>query len=51
MQVINPRKILLHRIQQMLDKLQYRMAFLEMRRHRLTFNLIYNHNPQVRVII
>uniref|UniRef100_A0A183CMB6 Elongator complex protein 1 n=1 Tax=Globodera pallida TaxID=36090 RepID=A0A183CMB6_GLOPA len=46
LEVIHPRPILLERLKRWLDAKEWSKAFVEMRRHRIDLNLLYDHNPK-----
>ncbi|KAL3090813.1 hypothetical protein niasHS_007188 [Heterodera schachtii] len=46
LEVIHPRPILLERLKLCLDAREWSKAFVEMRRHRIDLNLLYDHNPK-----
>lgn len=50
LETICPRALVLSEVRRNLDSLEFGVAFRCMREHRLNFNLIYDHNPQVRSI-
>eukprot|EP00049_Salpingoeca_infusionum_P014342 m.268011 g.268011 ORF g.268011 m.268011 type:complete len:1408 (-) comp15650_c0_seq1:323-4546(-) len=45
LEAIFPRALVLHRVKDLLDNKQYRSAFLMLRKHRMSLNLLYDHNP------
>lgn len=47
LELIHPRDIVIENLKNLLDVKLWRKAFLEMRRHRVDLNLIYDHNPKV----
>ncbi|XP_071794308.1 elongator complex protein 1-like isoform X2 [Asterias amurensis] len=46
LETIHPRPLVLSAIKKLLDTLRYREAFLIMKRHRINWNLFYDHNPK-----
>lgn len=47
LETIHPRSLLIHKIKNLLNNLDFNAALKEMRRHRINTNLIYDHNPEV----
>ena len=47
LETISPRALVLSSVKKSLDQLDFRTAFLTMRKHRINLNLIYDHNPEV----
>ncbi|XP_022111138.1 elongator complex protein 1-like [Acanthaster planci] len=46
LETIHPRALVLSAIKKLLDSLKYQEAFLVMKRHRINWNLFYDHNPK-----
>ncbi|XP_077988781.1 elongator complex protein 1-like isoform X3 [Glandiceps talaboti] len=47
LEAIHPRALMLSAVKNHLEALQYKQAFIAMRKHRINMNLIYDHNPEV----
>ena len=47
LETVFPRALVLSSVRRNLDSLRFREAFLDMRKHRINLNLMYDHNPQV----
>ncbi|XP_068740348.1 elongator complex protein 1-like [Montipora capricornis] len=47
LETIHPRSLVLSYLQKCLDGLNYRDAFIAMRRHRINLNLIHDHNSKL----
>ncbi|KAJ7339625.1 hypothetical protein OS493_006030 [Desmophyllum pertusum] len=47
LETIHPGSLVLSYLQKCLDSLQYRDAFIAMRRHRINLNLIHDHNSKL----
>ncbi|XP_067016133.1 elongator complex protein 1-like [Acropora muricata] len=47
LETIHPRSLVLSYLQKCLDGLQYRDAFIAMRRHRINLNLMHDHNSKL----
>ncbi|XP_067666360.1 elongator complex protein 1-like [Haliotis asinina] len=47
LEVIHPRALVLSAVRKYLDRLQYKDAFLAMRKHRINMNLMYDHDPKM----
>ena len=51
LETIHPRPLVLSAIKKLLDTLRYQEAFIIMKRHRINWNLFYDHNPKVNIHI
>ena len=49
LETIHPRALVLSAAKKLLDKLEYQKAFDLLRRHRISMNLLCDHNPKVGV--
>lgn len=47
LEVISPRDLVLAELKTHLDAKNWETAYLEMRRHRVATDLLYDHNPKV----
>lgn len=47
LELIHPRSLVVSYLKFLLNNFHYGKALLEMRRHRINTNLIYDHNPKV----
>lgn len=47
LEMIYPRSLVISNLKRLLDNTEYGEAVVEMRRHRVDMNLIYDHNPEV----
>ena len=47
LEVISPRELALDELKVQLDARKWRQAYLDMRRHRVATDLLYDHNPKV----
>lgn len=48
LETIHPRALVLSMVRRDLDALEFKSAFVTMRKHRINLNLIHDHNPKVR---
>ena len=48
LETIHPRALVLSMVRRNLDALEFKSAFVTMRRHRINLNLIHDHNPKVQ---
>ncbi len=47
LETIYPRALVLSSVRRALDRIDYKSAFIAMRKHRINLNLLHDHNPQV----
>ena len=47
LETISPRALVLSCVRRYLDGVEFKSAFVLMRKHRINMNLIYDHNPKV----
>ncbi len=50
LETIYPRALVLSSVRRALDRVDYKSAFVAMRKHRINLNLLHDHHPQVSVI-
>lgn len=48
LETIHPRALVLSKVKKFLDALDYGKAFDLVRRHRISMNILYDHNPKVK---
>ncbi len=51
LETIYPRALVLSSVRRALDRVDYKSAFVAMRKHRINLNLLHDHNPQVSVSV
>ena len=47
LETISPRALVLSCVRRQLDGVEFKSAFVIMRKHRINLNLVYDHNPKV----